>query len=99
MIPSGCICKKNFFLKNGNCVLKTSCELQSWSDWSGWTECSDPCLEGSEGTKSYGFSNSPIKILSLLLKLTLTRPIGLSLHTPVAQKIADHADSSLIRQK
>ena len=67
MIPSGCICKKNFFLKNGNCVQKSSCELQSWSDWSAWTECSDPCLEGSEGTKSYGFSHSPSKILSLKL--------------------------------
>ena len=52
-VMSACICKEGFVRKNGHCVSAAACQDESWSDWSPWTECSDPCLIGTIGSKSH----------------------------------------------
>ena len=40
---SSCVCKKNFYLLNGECVAEDACSVTGWSEWNEWSNCSNPC--------------------------------------------------------
>ena len=50
-IEGGCVCPKDHFLQNGNCVLFDKCDASGWSDWGQWSECDDTCERGTIGGK------------------------------------------------
>ena len=50
-IEGGCVCPKDHFLQNGNCVLFDKCDETGWSDWGQWSECDDTCERGTIGGK------------------------------------------------
>ena len=48
---AGCVCAKNMFLLNGNCVVFDKCMEKGWSEWGDWGPCDDTCAVGTEGGK------------------------------------------------